>query len=54
VWKIAARRLVWEWNHEMAMAETWGRGIIAPEGATLTRGAKMPDDLVYKARDNAD
>jgi ketosteroid isomerase-like protein len=47
VWRIAARRLVWEWNHEMPMAESWGRGLIAPDPAVLARGAKAPADAVY-------
>jgi hypothetical protein len=48
-WRIAARRLVWEWNHEMSMAETWGRGLIAPDPAVLVRGAKAPSDPAYGA-----
>lgn len=48
-WRIAARRMVWEWNHEMPMAETWGRGIIAPDATVLVRGRKTPDDLIYGA-----
>lgn len=47
VWRIAARRLAWEWNHEMPMAETWGRGLLAPNPAVLVRGAKHPNDIVY-------
>jgi ketosteroid isomerase-like protein len=46
-WAIAARRMAWEWHHEMPMAETWGRGLIAPDPAVLVRGRKRPDDLVY-------
>lgn len=46
-WRIAARRMVWEWNHEMPMAETWGRGLIAPDPTVLVRGRKIPDDLLY-------
>ena len=46
-WKIAARQMVWEWNHDMPMAETWGRGLIAPDPAVLVRGKKMPLDIVY-------
>ena len=53
-WKIAARRLVWEWNHEMAFAETWGRGIIAPDPDVLVRGKKAPDDPVYRPAAKAD
>ena len=47
VWKIAHRRLAWEWNHEMPMNESWGRGQIAPDPSRLTRGAKRPDDILY-------
>lgn len=46
-WGIAQRRLAWEWNHEMPMRETWGRGGIAPDPSKLTRGAKKPHDIIY-------
>lgn len=46
-WRIAHRRLTWEWNHEMELAESWGRGQIAPDPAKLVRGGKKPDDLAY-------
>lgn len=46
-WAIAHRRLAWEWNHEMELKETWGRGAIAPDPGILVRGAKKPDDLLY-------
>jgi hypothetical protein len=46
-WKIAERRLAWEWNHEMPFAETWGRGLIAPDPSKLVRGGKKPDDILY-------
>lgn len=49
-WKIAHRQLVWEWNHEMPLAETWGRGTMFPAGTELVMGAKKPDDLIYAAR----
>ncbi len=49
VWRIAARRLVWEWNHEMPTAETWGRGLIAPDPSVLKRGGKAPADPAYGA-----
>lgn len=48
-WKIAHRRLIWEWNHEMPFAETWGRGFIAPDPTVLARGRKKPDDAIYGA-----
>lgn len=47
-WKIAHRRLAWEWNHEMELRETWGRGQIAPDPSKLVRGAKKPDDILYR------
>ena len=46
-WKIAHRRLAWDWNHEMPLLESWGRGGIAPDPSKLTRGAKKPDDILY-------
>lgn len=49
VWKIAHRRLTWEWNHEMPLAESWGRGQIAADSEKLVRGGKKPDDLAYSA-----
>ena len=48
VWKIALRRLAWEWNHEMPLAESWGRGTMFPPGTVLTRGAKLPNDVFYR------
>jgi ketosteroid isomerase-like protein len=48
LWKIAHRRLVWEWNHEMPHAESWGRGLMFPPGTNLIMGAKKPDDMLYK------
>lgn len=46
-WRIAHRRLAWEWNHEMPIAETWGRGTIIPDLSKAIRGAKKPHDLLY-------
>ncbi|TNE66151.1 MAG: nuclear transport factor 2 family protein [Alphaproteobacteria bacterium] len=46
-WKISHRRLAWEWNHEMPLRETWGRGMIAPDPSVLIRGGKMPNDILY-------
>jgi hypothetical protein len=46
-WRIAHRRLAWEWNHEMPIAETWGRGTIIPDLAKAVRGAKKPHDILY-------
>jgi len=52
-WRIAHRRLVWEWNHEMPFAESWGRGLMFPPGTTLTMAAKKPDDALYAMRETA-
>lgn len=46
-WRIAKRRLVWEWNHEMPFAETWGRGLMVPNIEALVRGGKKPNDPLY-------
>jgi ketosteroid isomerase-like protein len=46
-WKIAERRMVWEWNHDMPMSEGWGRGLIAPDPSVLVKGAKKPADPLY-------
>lgn len=47
LWKIARRQLVWEWNHEMEHAETWGRGTMVPDISKLVRSAKKPHDPIY-------
>lgn len=48
VWRIARRRLRWEWNHELPIAETWGRGGITQDVSILKRGGKKPDDALYQ------
>ena len=47
-WAISARRLCWEWNQDMPLRETWGRGLIASDAGKLVRGAKRPDDILYR------
>ena len=47
-WAISERRLCFEWNQEMPMRETWGRGLMAPDPALLVRGAKRPHDILYR------
>ncbi|WP_269716316.1 nuclear transport factor 2 family protein [Caulobacter sp. NIBR2454] len=46
-WKIAKRQIIWEWNHEMPFAETWGRGMMAPDPSVLVRAGKKPNDALY-------
>ena len=48
VWRISARQLAWEWNHEMPFAETWGRGLIASDPSVLVRSGKKPNDILYR------
>lgn len=47
-WAIAARCLCFEWNQEVPMNESWGRGMMVPDPAALVRGGKRPDDILYK------
>lgn len=47
-WKIARRTLVWEWNRETPITETWGRGGITADPSSLLRGGKKPDDALYQ------
>ncbi len=47
-WAIGARRLCFEWNQEVPMNESWGRGLMAPDPKALVRGGKRPDDILYK------
>lgn len=47
-WAISARRLCFEWNHEMPMLENWGRGLMVADPTALVRGAKRPHDILYR------
>ena len=49
-WAIAHRRIAWEWNHEMPLLESWGRGGIAPDPSILVRGTKKPHDILYEVQ----
>lgn len=49
VWKIARRSMVWEWNEEHEITETWARGAITADPSILKRGGKMPNDILYAA-----
>ncbi|MDP3867547.1 nuclear transport factor 2 family protein [Phenylobacterium sp.] len=48
-WKIARRTLVWEWNRETPITETWARGGITSDPSILRRGGKKPNDALYQA-----
>ncbi len=45
-WGIRHRALRWDWNHDMATAEGWIFGMLAPE-TSLKKSKKFPDDLIY-------
>jgi len=47
VWRIASRKLRWEWNREQPIAETWARGGIG-DPAILLHGGKKPNDPLYE------
>lgn len=47
-WAISARRVCFEWNHEMPMRETWGRGLMVADPTLLVRGGKRPNDILYR------
>jgi len=47
-WRIANRKLRWEWNREQPIAETWARGGIG-DPAILLHGGKKPNDPLYEA-----
>ena len=44
-WRIAWRRVVYDWNRDMPLAETWGRGFFPGFRA---EGCKGPDDPSYE------
>jgi hypothetical protein len=45
VWRIAWRRVVYDWNRDMPLAETWGRGVFPGFRA---EGRKDGDDPLYE------
>ena len=49
-WGIAHRQLVWDWNHDAPEAETWMRGLLAPDLSVLRLSGKFPADPVYAPR----
>ena len=46
-WGIAHRELVWDWNHDAPEAETWMRGLLAPDLSVLRLSGKLPADPIY-------
>ena len=45
VWRIAYRRVVYDWNRDVATADTWGRGFFGP--AFRAEGRKDRQDPLY-------
>jgi hypothetical protein len=44
-WRIAHRRVVYDWNRDVATAETWGRGFFGPD--FCAEGRKDRQDPLY-------
>lgn len=47
-WKIAYRKLVFDWNHDMPSNETWCLGMFNPEDPKMRHGRKSKEDLSYQ------
>lgn len=47
-WKIAHRRLVFDWNRDQPSNETWCLGMFNPEDPKMRHGKKSRDDLSYQ------
>lgn len=41
-WRISARRVVYDWNRDTAVSETWGRGFFAGDPQKGTRNIEDP------------
>ena len=46
-WGIARRQLLWEWNHDVPVSETWVLGMLAPDASAMRMGTKVPEDPVF-------
>jgi ketosteroid isomerase-like protein len=44
VWRIANHKVVFDWNRDAPVAETWGRGLF---GSTFNQGSKSSSDPVF-------
>jgi hypothetical protein len=49
-WGIAHRQLVWDWNHDAPAAETWMRGLLAPDPSVLRLSGNFLADPIYTPR----
>jgi hypothetical protein len=46
-WKIAHRKMAFDWNHDIATNETWCVGLFKPEDPKMIMGRKGTGDLSY-------
>jgi ketosteroid isomerase-like protein len=46
-WKIAHRKMAFDWNHDMPSNETWCLGLFNPDDPKMTMGRKGKEDLSY-------
>ncbi|MFJ2028678.1 nuclear transport factor 2 family protein [Streptosporangium sp. NPDC087985] len=47
-WGIRLRRLRWDWNHDMPVAESWIHGNLVSKGNTLIKSEPYPADVIYE------
>ncbi|MFT4874591.1 nuclear transport factor 2 family protein [Congregibacter sp.] len=47
-WKIAHRKLVFDWNHDLPSNENWCLGMFNPQDPKMRHGSKSKDDLSYQ------
>lgn len=47
-WKIAHRKMVFDWNRDMPSHEGWCLGMFNPADPKMHIGSKSPDDLSYQ------
>ena len=46
-WRIAHRKVAFDWNHDIAASETWCRGMFNPEDPRMVMGRRGTGDLSY-------
>ena len=46
-WKIAHRKMAFDWNHDMPSRETWCLGLFKPDDPRMIMGQKGKGDLSY-------
>lgn len=47
-WKIAHRKMAFDWNHDMPSAEGWCLGLFDPADPRMVMGKKSKEDLSYQ------